>query len=314
VADRLLRYEFVDSSLQALPWIVGQCTGEWILQIDGDEVMSPSLIEQLPELTTARDVFQYWLPCRWLYPDAERYLAQPPWHFSTTRLVRNDPSMLWHGGLSHGRFTPLFPSVHLNEGFYHLSLLVNDVAYREAKVAHYLSIASGHDREVLETDVAAFYVPELDERFAIAPVPVPYSDRAAIDEVLSATGEELPGPPADEIPMWSWSEIQRFWPRRVFAEASYRGNIEVFEREPRLYTGQQRPLTLRVTNTGNRALARNEPGALDQARAQVACNERIDHRPMGRDLPASKHRSGCRRSGAGDGRGSGRAWDTHARV
>jgi hypothetical protein len=242
VADRLLRYEFVDSSLQAVPWLIGQCTGEWILQIDGDEVLSLDLIERLPELIRSPEVLRYWLPCRWLYPDATRYLAQPPWHFSGPRLVRNDPATLW--------FDPVFPSVHLSEGFYHLSLLVNDVAYREAKVAHYLRIASSHEREVLEVDVTAFYVPELDERFGVAPVPVPLRDRAAIDEVLAASGEEQPGPPGDEIPMCSWSEIQRVWPRRTLPEEAYRGKVELFERAPRFYEGQQRPLTLRVTNAG----------------------------------------------------------------
>ncbi|MGH2905090.1 MAG: hypothetical protein ACRDK7_16120 [Solirubrobacteraceae bacterium] len=64
VADRLLRYEFVDSTEQAAPWIATQCTGDWILRIAGDEVLCPGLIERLPELTSARDVFQYWLPCR----------------------------------------------------------------------------------------------------------------------------------------------------------------------------------------------------------------------------------------------------------
>jgi len=250
VADRLLRYEFVDSAQQAIPWITTQCTGDWILLIDGDEVVSPTLIERLPELTGARDVFQYWLPCRWLFPDAGHYLAQPPWHFSTPRLVRNDPATLWHAGLSHGRFEPVFPSGHLSEGFYHLSLLVNDLAYREAKVAHYLSIASDHSRHVLEVDVPAFYVPERDRRFGVAPVPVPPRDRPAIAEVLAAAGEEQPGPPAEEIPMWSWSDIQRTWPRRTLSEVAYRGKIEAFERAPRLRGGQQRQVTVRVTNNG----------------------------------------------------------------
>jgi hypothetical protein len=250
VADRLLRYEFVDSCEQAAPWMATQCTGDWILRIDGDEVVSPSLIERLPELTSARDVFQYWLPCRWVFPDGEHYLAQPPWHYSAPRLVRNDPATMWHGGLSHGRFEPLFPSVHLSEGYYHLALLLNDLAYREAKVAKYLSIASGHSRRVLETDVTAFYVPERDRTFGIAPVSVPLADRAAIAEVLAASGEEQPGPPAEEIPMWSWSKIQRTWPRRTLTEDAYRGEIEAFAHTPRLDCGQQRPLTVRVSNTG----------------------------------------------------------------
>ncbi len=250
LADRLMRFEFVDSVEQSAPFITSQCSGDWILRIDGDEVVNPGLIEQLPELIAAPDVFQYWLPCRWLFPDADHYLAQPPWHFSSPRLVRNDPATLWHAGLSHGRFEPVFPSVHLDEGYYHLALLVQDLAYREAKVERYLSIASGHSRSVLEVDVTALYLPEQDRRFGVAPVPVPHRDRAAIAEVLGATGEELPGPPADEIPLWSWSQVERAWPRRTLSEEAYRGEIEAFEREAGLYGGQERPITFRVGNTG----------------------------------------------------------------
>ncbi len=50
--------------------------------------------------------------------------------------------------------------------------------------------------------------------------------------------------------MWSWGEIQRAGPRRTLAETAYRGKIEVFERAPTLYGGQQRPVTVRVRNTG----------------------------------------------------------------
>jgi hypothetical protein len=144
----------------------------------------------------------------------------------------------------------VFPSVHLREGFYHLSLLLNDVAYREAKVAHYLSIDSSHSRSVLEVDVEAFYVPERDQRFGVAPVPILPRDRAAIAEVLAASGEEQLGPPAKEISMWSWSDIQRVWPRRTLSEEAYQGEIEAFESAPRLYTCQQRQVTVRVKNVG----------------------------------------------------------------
>jgi hypothetical protein len=249
-ADRLLRYEFVDSAEQAAYCIASQCAGDWVLRIDGDEVIAPRLIERLPELISVRDVVQYWMPCRWLFPDARHYLAQPPWHFSAARLVRKDPATLWHNGVSHGQFEPTFPSAYLSEGFYHLSLLVHDLPYREAKVARYLSIQSAHDRRVLEVDLHAFYLPERDRTFGIAPVPVPSVDHAAIDEVLAASDEERPGPPVEEISILSWSEIQRVWPRRTLPEEAYRGRIEVFERAPKLHEGQHRPLTVQVTNTG----------------------------------------------------------------
>jgi hypothetical protein len=278
-ADRLLRYEFVDSSLQAVPWIVGQCSGDWLLQIDGDEVLSPALVERLPELIGASGVFQYRFPCRWLFPDATHYLAQPPWHFSGLRLVRNDPATLWHGGVSHTPFDPVFPSVDLDEGFYHLSLLVNDLAYREAKVAHYLSIKSSHSRRVLEDDVTAFYLPERDRRFGASPVPVPSRDHTAIAEVLGASGDELRNPPTvEDIHLAGWGEIQLAWPRRTLSEQAYQGKIEAFESAPGFHCGQQRPLTVRVGNGGDE----HWPGLNREPSIQLS------HRWLTADDPASE--------------------------
>jgi len=52
------------------------------------------------------------------------------------------------------------------------------------------------------------------------------------------------------MPMWGWSKIERFWPRRTLPDEAYQGEIEIFERSPRLYGGQQRQLTVHVSNTG----------------------------------------------------------------
>jgi hypothetical protein len=251
VADRLLRYEFVDSVEQAIPWILSQCTGEWVMQVDGDEVFSPALIEQLPELTRSKEAFQYWTPCFWLYPDAAHYLAQPPWQFTAPRLWRNDPATAWHTALSHGDTEPTYPSKYLREGFYHLALLLEDLAARRQKVSHYLSIASIHPRPEIEVSVPAFYLPEDDRRFGIEPVPVPDHDRAAIAEVVSASGDEKPGPPARDIPLFTWSEIQRVWPYRRLPDEAYRGELKLFERPLRFDRGQRRPVTMRVTNLGS---------------------------------------------------------------
>lgn len=249
-ADRLLRYEFVDSALQALPWMARQCSGDWILLIDGDEVPSPGLLERIPRLIEAGEMFQYWMPCRWVYPDADSYIAQPPWHFTSPRLVRNDPTALWHAGVSHTPFQPVFPAEQIEEAIYHLSLVVDEVALRQAKIDRYLGIASSHSRDVIEVDVPAYYMPERDRRFGIEPVPVPEGDRAAIAEILGATGEELAGPPPNEVPLWTWEMIQRSWPRRQLAEEDCRGAIEPFEQAPRLQAGERRQLTVRVRNEG----------------------------------------------------------------
>src|SRR6266568_3208045 len=69
--DRLLRYEYTNNPQRAAAWLHRQCRGEWILRLDGDEVPSPALVAALPELTARRDVLQYWLQRRWLFPDSK---------------------------------------------------------------------------------------------------------------------------------------------------------------------------------------------------------------------------------------------------
>lgn len=70
LADRLCEIELGTFMEASLPWLHEQCTGDWILRIDDDELPSADLLERLPELTRARDVVQYWLARRWLYPDS----------------------------------------------------------------------------------------------------------------------------------------------------------------------------------------------------------------------------------------------------
>ena len=60
VADRLFEIELDTFPEPAMAWLHAQCSADWILRIDDDEVLSASLLEQLPELTKARDVVQYW--------------------------------------------------------------------------------------------------------------------------------------------------------------------------------------------------------------------------------------------------------------
>ncbi len=100
-ADRLLRYEYTNSPQRAVAWLHRQCRGDWILRLDGDEVPSPALVAALPELTARRDVLQYWIPRRWLFPDLNSWLNELPWFPDyQNRLVHND-STLWFEGMTH---------------------------------------------------------------------------------------------------------------------------------------------------------------------------------------------------------------------
>jgi hypothetical protein len=61
IVDRMFEIELDTFPEPAMAWLHAQCSAEWILRVDDDEVLSTGLLEQLPELTRARDVVQYWL-------------------------------------------------------------------------------------------------------------------------------------------------------------------------------------------------------------------------------------------------------------
>ncbi|HEX2233432.1 MAG TPA: glycosyltransferase [Thermoleophilaceae bacterium] len=51
-----------------------QCKGEWLLNVDGDEYLSPELRRELRNLTSRPDVNGYWI--RWRIWNGERYVTE----------------------------------------------------------------------------------------------------------------------------------------------------------------------------------------------------------------------------------------------
>ena len=130
VADRVVRFEFRPPVDRPRAWLATQCSGDWLLSIDGDEVPSRALLDALPGLTSAADVQQCWLPRRWLFPDATSWLAEAPWWPDfQVRLLRNDASLAARAEL-HGGFVGVLPARHVDAPLYHLDALVNAAATR----------------------------------------------------------------------------------------------------------------------------------------------------------------------------------------
>src|SRR4051812_37124865 len=50
LADQRLRFELRDSPARLVGWIQHQCTADWILRLDDDEIPSPALLAALPDL------------------------------------------------------------------------------------------------------------------------------------------------------------------------------------------------------------------------------------------------------------------------
>ena len=163
LADRFFRLEYRLYE-RHLAWLHAQCSGDWILRLDDDEVLSAAFVARLPALLAARDVRQYWVARAWLFPDAGSVLDDPPWSVDfNNRLVRNDGTLRFRG-LQHSRADPAEPCEYLEEPIYHLELLLAEPDRRRDKAVRYevtnpLLIAPGGGRMN-----EAFYLPELAPR------------------------------------------------------------------------------------------------------------------------------------------------------
>jgi hypothetical protein len=249
VADRLFEIELGTFVEQALAWLHAQCSADWILRVDDDEALSTGLIEQLPELTRARDVLQYRVARRWLYPDPVRWLEEWPWFPDFQgRLVRND-ARLWFPGLCHSGVALALPARYLDDGLYHLALLLADRSERERKVERYLGVEAALRVTAADALLPRYYLPERHPGARVAAVDP--RDLGAIDAVLAGAGEapsvEMPAPRAQRA---TRAEVRARWAERDLAESGYRARIAPAEVYRRLVADDHRPFRVRVRNEG----------------------------------------------------------------
>ena len=249
VADRLFRIELDLFPEPAAAWLHEQCSADWILRVDDDEVVGASLIEQLPELTRARDVVQYWVTRRWLYPDSGRWLDEWPWFPDFQgRLVRNDPQ-LWFSGLCHSGVALALPARYLDGGLYHLAHLLTDRRERELKVERYRAVDAELRVNAADPHLSRFYVPEAHA--AARRAMVDPRDCDVIDAVLAWSEEGASGPVAAPCaPLVGHAEVQARWAARDFGESGYRATITPVDVHRHLVVNDHRPFRVCVRNEG----------------------------------------------------------------
>ena len=246
LADRFFRLEFRFLE-RHLAWLHAQCSGDWVLRLDDDEVLGTGFVARLPGLLAARGVLQFWVPRAWLFPDAGSVLDDPPWNVDfNNRLVRNDGALRFPGHLHSGP-DPVEPCEYLEDPIYHLELLLAGPERRRDKAVRYevanpLLIAPGGGRLN-----EAFYLPEL--RASLRTRPLPETDRAAVEWALGATGT-IAAPADYEGPHITTDEAERHWTGRVVGESAYRATIEPVGARATLAPGERRIVPVRVTNQG----------------------------------------------------------------
>jgi hypothetical protein len=248
LADQLFRIEFLQAE-RHLAWLCAQCSGEWILRLDGDEVPSQAFIRRLPEMLGSRGVQQYWIPRAWVYPDADRILGSPPWSEDfVNRLTRNDGT-LRVSGLRHTDPEPVTPREYIEQPLYHLDLLTSShrqrqdkVVYYEASRSHLLAAGGGRLNE-------AFYLPELRDRLELRAVPE--EDRTAIAQALAGSSSPPSTVSVEDVRFVSLEEMDRMWEGRAVRADAYKASIEPREPTLSLTPSERRHVLFRVRNEGS---------------------------------------------------------------
>ena len=250
VADRVIRFEYASPTERALAWLHDQCSADWILRFDGDEVPGADLIGALPELTASASLRQYFLPRRWVYPDRSHWLDELPWSPDFhNRLLRNEPGALRFPGTAHSVAVRVDPVGIVNLPFYDLGCIVTPRETRESKAAEradpgFRRVAPGGG----DADVV-FYQPERHARSR--GVEIPAADGALIARVLDAQPVASPTRTAHPVARAGRAEIDRLWACRPFADEAYAARISVVHTPRPLPARSVLQFLVEVENLGN---------------------------------------------------------------
>jgi hypothetical protein len=205
-ADKVFRMESPGYVERVLAWLNEQCTGDWILRLDDDELPSEALMELLPSLMEDREMTHYRLRRRTIIGENRaQWLAQRPWWPDwKLRLFRNIPSIVRVPGRLHSGYDVQGASRFLYRGsIYHYDFVYHDEQHRRTKVRQYQRISpekSGSHHYTLPEALITLPIPDDDPpaedtgkyRPPAARSHIGYVDLAEIDR--SAVGEHEYGP------------------------------------------------------------------------------------------------------------------------
>lgn len=239
VADTLLRYEHIGPN-RHFSWLAEQARGDWLLLLDGDELVSAAFVAALPELVEDARIEQYSVPIDWPWPDPGRRLVSEPWGSDRrARLIRNNGGTAFHGrkhALAVDRFPQRFldgaPTVH------HLDLLLRTAAEREEKVTRYEGQQFGLMTPEGQPFNRAFYLPESDPQASLAACAPSEGERIAA--ALARLRDPGPAPPPVEpgsVPLADRAEISRRWAHAAPPAGAYAGEVRVTAAPPRFTAG-----------------------------------------------------------------------------
>lgn len=246
VADVLVTYPYTAPN-EFRGWLRDQTQAEWLLFLDGDEMVSQSLAERLSELVADRLVAGYHLPRRWLFGGHDQYLSSRPWSPDyQLRLVRNDDRLFFRA-VKHTGPETTGPTRRVAEPLLHLDLLSSDYDTRRAKVARYEGQHFGHLTGGVPTN-AAYYLPEDD--------PLRVVSRLAPADAAVCCDTPVDGAPVGVSIRATVVDIRRSVEWTPLGE-DRQGRLEVIEAPAAARAGVVFTVTVLCTNLGGRTWPRD---------------------------------------------------------
>lgn len=250
LGDRVVRAPYLGAVSRAFGWLLSQCTGEWVLRLDDDEVPGSGLAAEL-ERCIAGDppITHAWVPRRWLYPDGAGMLAQWPWRPDyQLRLMRNDPALVSFPGRIHEVASVLGPCLYLREPIYHADLLFKPFEERLRKVRRYEAIRPGMKLGAVSLN-EAYYLPEQHEDLRIKPVPA--SDASPVGRMLASHAQAPRRGRRAALARVTPTAIDALWERRELGPEAYHARLELPDDDLAMIAGQTRTIDVEVHNAGN---------------------------------------------------------------
>jgi hypothetical protein len=252
LADRRITFDYHPPPCRNIGFLQHQCSADWLLRFDDDEIPSRALLDALPDLVADRRPTHYGLSRRWLHPDPETYILSAPWQPDyQLRLVRNVPGIWRFTGEMHDGAIVLGERRLVDLPIYHADLLLLDVDARRRKAEKYERLRPDHVAEGVP--VNAIYVPEDWE--AVETAPVPAEDRAALQAVLAPAAAVESSPvvdrPPPDVPHFTLEHIDGFNTNRTVGEGAYRARLEFVRPVVRVPPGIVREQEIRVENLGD---------------------------------------------------------------
>lgn len=253
VADRVIRAEFLPTLEANLHWLHQQATGDWVLRLDGDDLVSDALVRRLGTPGWDQGITHAYLQYRWLWGRQDQMLDQAPWWPDPVlRLIRNLPGIVQFPHAVHEVAQVAGAARFWDEPIYHLDLLIQPEEARAHKASSYEHLNPGHRTDRGWSVSTSYYLPE---RLAEPPrtATLPPVDAAVVASVLAALQSVAPvAPPSDPDAL---AHVVTAADRRTPPPTPGDVRVRLLAPDPiPVVDGRSAVVTLGVTNNGTRNL------------------------------------------------------------